>query len=406
MSVYKKATLAQIPSGYKASTAKLYSVVPNSTEGDFTVSSVADATRINEEGLIEKVSLNQARLSRNFIDGEVQPDPFLLLEPTRTNLITRSEEFDNAAWTKSNCTVDANQTIAPDGSNSAEKLNTNFNSQLYQIISAANGQYTLSIFAKIGSLNSFTLAISDNTYGDVYATFDLLNESYIGGANTGWTYNSASIEKYTNDWYKCTVTGTNTLTTTQKIHIVRGVSSGYIYIWGAQLEAGSYPSSYIPTTTATVTRTQDSCKIQPFSGLATDYPITVYGKIEIQEKFASFISIGNSTNEFKYLSVSTGTGGVNVVRRNTPNDTDFYTFSYSIGDIIKFAIKYTSNTAYKLYINGSLIGNVTSGDDVDFDFNSVLLGQLRNSDTLRNPIYEAMIFNEALSDSELQALTS
>ncbi len=88
--IYQKATLVQIPSGYKAADAELYSVVPNTTAGDFTVSVDADATRVNKDGLVESVLANQARLDYNPTNPQ---DPTLLLEPQRTNDTTHSEDF-------------------------------------------------------------------------------------------------------------------------------------------------------------------------------------------------------------------------------------------------------------------------------------------------------------------------
>jgi hypothetical protein len=80
----------------------------------------------------------------------------------------------------------------------------------------------------------------------------------------------------------------------------------------------------------------------------------------------------------------------------------------SAGDVLKIAIAFTSNTTYKCYINGSLIRNETSGLNVDFDFNDILIGQQRviSDGGTRNQASQFMLFNEALSDSELQTLTS
>jgi hypothetical protein len=74
MSLYQKASLVQIPSGYKASADKLYSVVPSNGDGDFTISTDADATRINKDGLIESVATDQARLNYDLTNPQ---DPHL-----------------------------------------------------------------------------------------------------------------------------------------------------------------------------------------------------------------------------------------------------------------------------------------------------------------------------------------
>ena len=87
MSIYQKASLVQIPSGYKAADDKLYSVVPSNGDGDFTVTVDADATRVNKDGLIESVAADQARLNYDYTNPQ---DPHLLLEPSRTNYLTNS----------------------------------------------------------------------------------------------------------------------------------------------------------------------------------------------------------------------------------------------------------------------------------------------------------------------------
>ena len=103
MSIYDDAGVIQIPSAYKKSVSNgtLYSVVPSNGDGDFTFTRGSSATRVNKDGLIEEVSSHIARLDYPLIDGEVQDCPALLLEPSRTNTFQRSEEFDNAYWSKS-----------------------------------------------------------------------------------------------------------------------------------------------------------------------------------------------------------------------------------------------------------------------------------------------------------------
>ena len=122
--IYQKASLVQIPSGYKAADAELYSVVPNTTAGDFTVSVDAGATRVNKDGLVESVAANQARLDYNPTKPQ---DPTLLLEPQRTNDTTHSEDFTQTSYWNNVIDVVAttNQITAPDGSNTGNKIQAN-----------------------------------------------------------------------------------------------------------------------------------------------------------------------------------------------------------------------------------------------------------------------------------------
>jgi hypothetical protein len=415
MSIYDKASLIQIPSGYKA--GKLYSVIPNSGAGDFTVTGDAegDATRVNSQGLIETVNANVPRLDYPFIDGVVQDCPRLLLEPQRTNLASYSQDFDNAYWTKARSSITANQTTSADGSNTADKLidSTDNNTHIVYrsfTVSTSNA-YTFSCFLKKGSLSKAFLAF-DAAIGQT-VVFDLENGT-VESEGTGVT--SSSIIEYANDWYKCSLT--HTPTTTTRLYRIgtyngnisyTGTGTDYIYIWGAQIEQGSYPTSYIPTEESAVTRLVDSCHLLNHS-LFTDYPFTVYGKAEAVAIGNTIFSLVDNTSTTEYLTFQLSSATqVAVIRRNpSTTDADYYNFSYSIGDTLKVAISYISNTSYKLYINGTQIGNVTSGSSLPFAYPDIILGQQRVSlDTgTRNSINEFMVFNEALSDSELQTLTT
>ena len=111
-----KPILALIPSGQKAT--KVYSVLPSDGSGDFTFDRDTTATRIRKDGLIEEVAADIPRL--DWLNSNC---PSLLLEPQKTNIQIRSEEFDNAAWNKqADITVTANQVTAPTGELTADKI--------------------------------------------------------------------------------------------------------------------------------------------------------------------------------------------------------------------------------------------------------------------------------------------
>ena len=417
MSLYQKASLVQIPSGYKAADDKLYSVVPSNGNGDFTIDSDADATRVNKDGLIESVVADQARLN---YDPSSPQDPHLLLEPSRTNLITQSTELTSGSLAKANLTVTDNTSIVDPQGNTNTKTLTATDSNQPRLewrgtaVPASNTSYAMSFWVRYNTARYVAIAHFSQT-GE-YAIFDLVDGEVENDVGT----QTAKIEAYKNGWYR--VSKSFEVPSTASINYWKftlctqtapftGVSGEKADVFGLQLEEGSYPTSLIPTSGLVGTRTVDTCKLENFANMPTDYPFTVFweGRIDDISTNQNAFTILDATSSVKYLSFTfANTGYFQVLRRNANYDIDSQTFSMSVGDVLKIGIKFTSNTTYKCYINGSLERNETSGDDVDFDFNDILIGQLRVvSDTgTRNQASQFMLFNEALSDSELQTLTS
>ena len=249
--------LAMIPSGYNAADAKLYSILPSDGSGDFTVLVDADATRVNKEGLIEGVDLNQARLTYDPLNPEC---PSLLLEPTKTNLVTYSEDF--SFWGDTGVTVTSNDTISPDGTMNADKLQSTANNwRRNKVVTLISGQtYTFSVYAKLDATTSTTKAKLEFYKGasGVTATFDLENKIIV---NSGLT--DPFIKELSNGWYR--IGGAFVANGTTGIFYVYpseayGVA-GTMFYWGAQAEQSSYPTSYVPTVSTQATRTNDVCSI-------------------------------------------------------------------------------------------------------------------------------------------------
>ena len=368
MSLYQKASLVQIPSGYKASSANLYSVVPNNGDGDFTVSVAAGATRVNKDGLIESVSANQARLNYDFSNPQ---DPHLLLEPTSANLLQRSEEFDNSYWTKARASITANQTTAPDGANTADKLfdSTDNNTHIvYRSLTVStSNSYTFSCFLKKGSLDKAFLAFDATASQSV--VFDLTNGTVF---SEGSGVTSSSIVEYSNGWYKCSFT--HTPTTTTRLYRLgtyngsisyTGTGTDFVYIFGAQVEAGSYPTSYIPTSGSAATRTQDSC----LNGGTTSEFNDSEGVLFIESQALAndlsyrFISICDGTTNNRVLishnTVSNQIRADVIVSGST--QATMTTNSYTITDNHKIAIKYKTND-FALWVDGTEVSTDTFGN--------------------------------------------
>ena len=403
--IYQKASLVQIPSGYKSGT--LYSVVPNTSSGDFTVTGdpQGKATRVNKDGLIESVAADVPRLNYDFSNPQ---DPHLLLEPERSNLIVRSEEFN--LWGDTGVTVTENATTAPTGTQTADLLTSTAVNWRRSINFAISNEavYSFSCFVKKHTTtNNIRFELYKGTSASLL-DFEFTTKT-ITASDTSLT--NLKVENYTNDWYrvscKFTANGTNFIC---YAYPSQGYSSsGSAYFWGAQLEAGSYPTSYIPTSGSAVTRTADNAHLLNQT-LITDYPFTVYTNAKIDAVSNSIFSLNNTSNSSYYLVFSLlGGSQVAVFRRNpSASSSDFWNFSYTVGDTIKVAVAFISATAYKLYINGTEIADRTSGTSIPFNHDDISLGQFRiTGDTgTRNSVNEFMLFNEALTDAELITLTT
>lgn len=397
MSLFESASLVVTPNGTKAS--KLYSVKPADGSGDMTVTRATTATRVNASGIIESVATNVPRL-----DYTGSTCPSVLIEPQRTNLLLRSEEFDNAAWAKSRVSVTSNAIISLEGTLDADKLveNTENNQhRLEQTTTSVIGTNTFSIFAKKGERDYIWLRI-----GTSGAFFNLTN-----GTIENPTGVTASIENFGNDWYRCIIVRTSTVANEiVRINLSIGTTNTYlgdgtsgVYIWGAQLEAGANATSYIPTTTASVTRNADVISKTGISSLIGQTQGTVY--VEINNTLQTYLSANliklssDSNNEifirkegssntytarFRANSINVYTNaGINVLNGNNK-----IAFAYKSGDL-------------SVYLNGVQIGtSVATGSF------SQLVGNLDIDSSFNDRIKSVSLWKTRLTNAELAALTT
>ena len=197
------------------------------------------------------------------------------LNGTGQNLLVRSQEFNDAAWNKSNVTVTANTTVAPDSTTTADTAtasagNSQHDAGLQGITVLSGFAYTVSVFAKAGTNNFIQFCVNGD--GAPFANFDL-STGVVGTSSTG----TSSIVASTNGFYRCVFTYTTTSATAYPIIDIVPLSNSVrrptwnaagtetVILWGAQLELGSTANTYIPTTTTAVYGTPNLS----FSGVST-----------------------------------------------------------------------------------------------------------------------------------------
>jgi len=226
------------------------------------------ATFMGSNGLIQTASSGVARYQYNPLN--LAAAPFLLLEPTATNLITYSEDFANAYWSKSqNVTVTSNDTTAPDGTTTADRIVISAATAIsgpYNTIGTISGLHTQSWYVKQAATVQYVqlLWTSVGVSSD-YANFDLQT-----GTLTGGTYTDARIQYVGNGWFRisltstlaavaggCWITAINTSTAVRGAPYP-GTGAESFFAWGVQVETGNYATSYMPTTGSTFARAADT----------------------------------------------------------------------------------------------------------------------------------------------------
>jgi hypothetical protein len=404
MSIYQKASLVQIPSGYKAADDKLYSVVPSNGDGDFTVTVDADATRVNKDGLIESVVADQARLN---YDPTNPQDPHLLLEPSRTNFVSPNNSL--TGYTLNGVSTTNNDAIAPNGTNEGAKVQatTSGTAVVFKGFSttSSNATHNFSVFVKAGTHN--ILQIQEGFAG-ANIIVDLSDGTEVSSQNA----TNKKIEEYPNGWYRVSFNFTSNGTNLQfSIYFSGSYSSGdNYYVWGGQIEAGSYPTSYIPTSGSAVTRTADFCFIN--SGLQNVLNTsegTLFVDVEVprvstsgsyerialtdQTSATDRILIDNFGGNWRALTLSSAGTEAVTVRSTQANTRIKIAFAYSSSQI---RVSYDGNDATTTSISYTPSTTLES-----FKFSNKDGGN-----KWQGKIYQAIYFDTALTNAELKQLTS
>jgi len=357
------------------------------------------ATRINKEGLIETVGANEPR-----IDYKDDSKGALLLEPSRTNVNKKSENIQN--WSFASNASGEYGYEDPFKGNKAVKLTSTNDAQAYQAyqsssILSSGTTYTYSIYAKRGTGYKLLIDFAIPSNGSVIV--DLRDGSLISESGIGYiTYN---VEELSNGWYRISMVSTFNSSAYFRTGLYQ--QQGDCYVAFAQIEAGSYATSYIPTQGTVQTRLADTCTNGANEQvIKSTEGVLYYEASYIDGSDYNSVSLSNNSGSEK---LRTWYDNTNLVFANFVNNVNQTFIAYPISKNInyKIAVRYKLND-FALYVNGNKATNIVvnlGGVSPQNSYNKLNL----NSGDIYNKLYgnvkDVKLYNTALTDSELQALT-
>lgn len=346
--------------------------------------------------------------------------PSLLLEKQSTNLALYSEDFSNIYWTKNRSTVTVNSATSPDGTITADLLTEDSSNGTHEFISIPTVSiqaYSFSIYAKANTRTKIQLVLAGTPFfsggGNGEASFDLSLGTVISAINGA----TGLIENVGNGWYRCTINKSSTASgvgvlavrlldaSANSSYTGNGTSSAYY--WGAQLEASTYPTSYIPTTSATVTRLADSCSKTGISSLIGQTEGTLFVDCNAAD-----------LNTFKRIAISSGSY-TSSVYLDFRNDGSVVASSWTSAGLTlyititpsnplnrnKYAIAYKSND-WAIYVNGVLAGSQSTGAASFSSTLNTFEFALGGNDKFNGKVNEVLLFKRRLTNTELANLTT
>jgi hypothetical protein len=346
-------------------------------------------------------------------------EPSILLEPSRTNSNTYSEDLSQ--WTAANGSVSTDLIVNPTGNTNKSYWIPDSSNAFHHIdnsSSVASGQqYTISIFLKVDGSDFLNFAILNTSTGNVNNNsgpiVNIKNGTKVGFFNSDY---DVGIISYGNGWHRYAWTVTTNATTlkldvnpipTSSVSSYNGNGSNGIYVYGLQVEAGSYATSLIHTSGSAVTRSADAANNAGNSDLINSTEGVLYAEIKALADDATnrrislsdgtvtnlmYISYKNYTNQIRAEIIASGS----TVFDTTYSATNITTFS-------KIALKYKQND-FSLYIDGVEIAVDTSGNTPS-GLSKLALDRGDNADYFYGNVKSVMVFKEALTDLELEKLT-
>lgn len=384
-----------------------------------TFTRASSGTYVGSDGLIKTAITNEPRFDHNPTTGESLG---LLVEEQRTNSFLQSQDF-STSWSNVGSSENTNVSVAPDGTQTADALVDTAINETHNLTQSVPGlagstAHTFSCFMKKGSKNHGVFVFAPNSSwaaGAGASVFFDLNNGTVGTSTNA----TATIQALPNGWYRCTATATTVATpgtATMRIgssltgtaQTYTGAGDEAIYLWGAQLEAGSFPTSYIPTTTATVTRSADVASITgtAFSSWYRQDEGTVFADF-IPRTFAQACGLlslddGTTSERLQTRVSTTGNGSFLVADGGSVQANFSTTNSTSLNTKGKLATSFALNS-FQACLNGESVTSDTLGTLPTVT--QAVIGNAVGAFIFNGPISRLTYWPQRLPNSTLQAVT-
>jgi len=381
---------------------------------------------------IQDAMLNQGMVSYPYVEtttapvagGILEDEPrldysgscaSLKLEPQRTNLLRNSEALNISPNVVESVSYSYNEIASPSGFINAPKFSetpevTAYRHGFYHYVSIPNGAITASIFTK--QIDRRYVSLQSNATGSNQYSYVDLEDGSVVSEGTGWTL---STEDYGNGWWRIIATATGIQGSPYFIWgmSLNGTSNTYsgdgseFTFWGGQIEAGSYPTSYIPTYGTSQTRLNDYFKVINQEGLfgTNEGTFFVEFAFDINNKY---IAIGDTYPSDK-ITIGLNASGSSQIRsiiRNNGSSINLQGSGTTLGDTIKACVSYGSS-GFKLFMNGSLEDSDATAANLSQFSDLIPNVDLRDVNSSNSgTIKQILLFPTALSDDECIELTT
>lgn len=384
----------------------------------FSFSRASTGYALNGQGLLVAFESGAPRIT----------DRGFLVEGARTNLLLRSQEFDDASWAKTRATVTANAANAPDGTATADKLvEDNTAGASHTIVQSISGNltttYTASVYAKAAERSEIQVSLRNN--GETIAIgqyFNLATGAVGAAADAGAPTSrlTPTIEALGNGWYRCTVggvlnSGGGAENVKTRVSLASAGSVSYngdnvsgAYLWGGQTEAAQGASSYIPTTTASATRAADVSSL----ACSASAPITIYAEGEFAallsaSQYLTTLHNGAALEFYQIVATTTPELSANMLSGGVVQGPGAagITGGLSRGAVLKAACRFAANDML-LAKNGALGTPDTSGTAPTASSTLTLGGYVTGASPMFGYLRRLVVFPRALSGPELQAISA